>query len=89
MNLKYKIGIVEYDFDKIIDEWIEINSRKEAKIIISELLSNPEKNIKDIFELIIYVEKELGNIICLHISKIKQDLIEQGIKIPGDKFKLE
>lgn len=83
--MKYKIGIIEYDFDQIMEEHIRKESREEAKNIIKNIL---KFNLKDlIFELIVYVERDMGNIICLHLTKMKEILLEKhSIKIEGNDF---
>lgn len=76
-SLKMKVGIVEYDFDEIVDLWIKKECRKDAKKLIQSALSwdtNYSKSM--LIELIIYHEREMGNIFCCHLDFIKSKLVE-------------
>lgn len=92
-NLKLKVGIIDYDFDKIINHHIRKESRQEAKNILTYILKESSKGcpeaINDLMEFIIYVERDMGNIICLHLGAMKNRLIKKGIKIKGQDFGTE
>lgn len=79
-DLKYKIGVVEYDFNEVIDEWINEESRDEAKEIIYNMLKwNNIKFFNIIVEWIIYIERKMGNQICMHLDYMKYELVKSGI----------
>jgi hypothetical protein len=81
-TLKWKIGINEYDFEKIINYEIRQISRDEAKDILHNAIELSKTDTAFgllLAELAIYVEKNNGNIICLHLCKIKSELIKAGI----------
>lgn len=76
-SLKMKIGIIEYDFNEIIDHWIKEECRKEAKQIIRKMLSwDTRYTYVLLVEFIVYHEKEMGNIVCCHLDFMKSKLVE-------------
>ena len=78
-SLKMKIGIVEYDFNEIIEEWIKEECRREARSIIKKMLSwDTRYTYTLLVELIIYHEKEMGNALCLHMDFMQSKLVEFG-----------
>jgi hypothetical protein len=78
-SLKMKIGIVEYDFNKIIDEWIKKECRREARKIIKGVLNwETRYTYALLVEFIIYHEKGMGNVICSHLDFMKSKLVEFG-----------
>ena len=86
-SLKMKIGIVEYDFDQLVDEWIIKKCRKDARKIIKSTLAwdtNYSRNL--LIELIIYHERGMGNIFCCHLDFIKSKLVEFGRVKKGGCF---
>jgi hypothetical protein len=86
-ELKYKIGIVEYDFNDVIDEWINEESRDEAKEIVSNILKwNNLKCTHTILEWIVYIERKMGNQICMHLDYMKYELVKAGIMPLTGKF---
>jgi hypothetical protein len=95
MNVKWKIGIVEYDFNEIMDNLLNETSREEAKLIIASAISlsevgSPEIKchfFKRLAELVIYIEKDMANIVCLHLEAMKKDIKNKAnIKIKGNSF---
>lgn len=95
MENKWKIGIVEYDFNKIMDDLLNETSRDEAKLIIASAISlsevgSPEIKchfFKRLAELAVYVDKDMGNVICLHLEALKKDIKNKAnIKIKGNSF---
>jgi len=87
MDMKYKIGIVEYDLNELIDKWVAKEFREEAKEIVFKYLDwNDFGSHYMIVELIIYHERDMGNIFCLHLDKMKLDLVKQNIMEKGGNF---
>jgi hypothetical protein len=80
-----KIGIVKYDFNDIIDEWILEECRPEAKEIIHHLLKWDTRYVYTLLvEFIIYHEKGMGNQVCQQLDFMKSKLVEVGkIKATG------
>lgn len=79
-KLNYKIGIVEYDFNAVIEEWIREDLRDEATEIISKMLTwNNLESTHIILEWIIYLERKMGNQICMHFDYMKYKLVKAGI----------
>ncbi len=86
-SLKMKIGIVEYDFNEIIDHWIKKECRKEAKSIIRTMLAwDTRYTYVMLVELVVYHEKEMGNIVCSQLDFMKSKLIEFGKMKKGGCF---
>lgn len=78
-SLKMKIGIVEYDFKKIIDEWVKAECRPEAEEIISLILRwDTRYTYTLLVEFIIYHENKMGNQICSQLDLMKMRLAEFG-----------
>ena len=78
-SLKMKIGIVEYDFNKIIDEWVTEECRPEAKEIIYHMLKwDTRYTYTLLVEFIIYHEKGMGNIVGSHLDFMKSKLVDFG-----------
>jgi len=78
-SLKMKIGIVEYDFSEIIDEWVTEECRPEAKKIIQHMLKwDTRYTYTLLVEFIIYHEKGMGNIVCSHLDFMKSKLVDFG-----------
>lgn len=79
LSLKMKIGIVEYDFSDIIDEWVTEECRPEAKEIIHHMLKWDTRYVYTLLvEFIIYHEKGMGNIVCSQLDFMKSKLVEFG-----------
>ena len=86
-SLKIKIGIVEYDFSDIIDEWIKEECRPEAKEIIYHMLKWDTRYIYTLLvEFIIYHEKGMGNQVCQHLDFMKSKLVDFGKMEISDCF---
>ena len=85
LSHKMKIGIVKYDFNDIIDEWILEECRPEAKEIIHHLLKWDTRYVYTLLvEFIIYHEKGMGNQVCQQLDFMKSKLVEVGkIKATG------
>ena len=87
ISLKMKIGIIEYDFRKIIEEWVKKECQSEAEEIISHMLSwDTRYTYVLLIELIVYHEKEMGNVICSHLDFMKSKLVEFGKMKPDGCF---
>lgn len=86
MNLTYKIGIVNYNFNDIIKEWIKDDSEEQALQIIERTLRlNSLVANSAIIELIIYAERKMGNQICQHIEYINSRILKnEGLEVKGD-----
>lgn len=75
--LKFKIGIVEYDFESIIDSHIGVQYRDEYKYVLEKLfIWNDMRRFPLIMELIVYVERGMDNIFCQHLDYIKYCLMK-------------
>ena len=75
MNLKYRVGIVEYDFSEIIDEFFAEEYRQETKEIVEKVLNSRDmKSHFLIMEWIVYIERDMGNLVCLHVDSMKEFL---------------
>lgn len=86
MKLTYKIGIVNYNFNDIIKEWIKDDSEEQALQIIERTLRlNSLAANSAIIELIIYAERKMGNQICQHIEYINSRILKnEGLEVKGD-----
>ena len=85
--LKMKIGIVEYDFDIIVDYWVAAEYRVEAKEIINKLLKwDTNYSYKLLVEFIVYHEKSMGNQVCQHLDFMKAKLVDLGHMKKGGHF---
>lgn len=90
MKLHYKIGIITYDFQETINEWIAPEFRKEAQSIIYHILNSHNYKLQSlIIEWVIYIERKKGNLICMHLDLMKNELVKQGIMKKGGNFGLE
>ena len=79
LSHKMKIGIVKYDFNDIIDEWILEECRPEAKEIIHNMLKwDTRYTYTLLVEFIIYHEKGMGNQVCQHLDFMKSKLVDFG-----------
>ena len=79
-ELKFKIGIVEYNFVEVIDEWIAKEYRDEAYEIVGNILDWHDFNAHHLLlEWCIYIERKMGNIICMQLDKMKYDLVKARI----------
>ena len=79
LSHKIKIGIVEYNFNDIIDEWILAECRPEAKEIIHHMLKWDTRYTYTLrVEFIIYHEKSMGNQVCQHLDFMKSKLVDFG-----------
>lgn len=86
-SLKMKIGIVEYDFNEIINIWIRKECRREARKIIKIMLNwETRYSYVTLVELVIYHEKGMGNIVCSHLDFMKSRLVDFGKMKPGGCF---
>jgi hypothetical protein len=82
-----KIGIVEYDFEEIVNEWVREDCREEAKEIIKHMLKwDTRYTYVLLIEFIIYHEKGMGNIVCCHLDLMKSKLVEFGKMKPEGCF---
>jgi hypothetical protein len=87
ISLKMKIGIVEYDFNEIIDEWIKDDCREEARDILNRMLKwDTRYTYTLLVEFIIYHEKGMGNQVCQHLDFMKSRLVDFGHMKPGGCF---
>jgi hypothetical protein len=78
----FKIGIINIDFETMIDEQINEKCRNEAKIIVDKSikLSEDDNQFKLLLcELYVYHKESKGNIFCLHLDFLKSKLIEKGL----------
>lgn len=76
-SLKMKIGIVEYNFNEIINIWIRKECRREARKIIKIMLNwETRYSYVMLVELVIYHEKGMSNIVCSHLDFMKSKLVE-------------
>jgi hypothetical protein len=80
-DLKMKIGIVEYNFRKLIKEWVKKDYRAEAEEIIYSFLTvwDDSCTYPLLVEFIIYHENKLGNQVCSHLDYMKYRLVEVNI----------
>ena len=79
ISLKIKIGIVEYDFKKIIKEWIKKECRSEAEEIIGLILRwDTRYTYTLLVEFIIYHENKMGNQVCSQLDFMKYKLVDHG-----------
>lgn len=86
-SLKMKIGIIEYDFNEIINIWIRKECRREARKIIKIMLNwETRYSYVMLVELVIYHEKGMGNIVCSHLDFMKSRLVDFGRMKPGGCF---
>lgn len=86
-SLKMKIGIVEYNFSEIIDEWVTADCRLEAREIIRHMLKwDTRYTYTLLVEFIIYHEKGMGNIICSQLDFMKSKLVDFGKMKAGGCF---
>ena len=86
-SLKMKIGIIEYDFNKIIGEWVKEECRSEAEEIIRHMLNwDTRYTYVLLVEFIIYHEKGMGNIVCSHLDFMKSKLVDFGKMKAGGCF---
>ena len=77
LSHKIKIGIVEYNFNDIIDEWILEECRPEAKEIIHHMLKwDTRYTYTLLVEFIIYHENGMGNQVCQHLDFMKSKLVD-------------
>lgn len=78
-SLKMKIGIIEYDFNEIIGEWVKEEYRSEAEEIIRHMLNwDTRYTYALLVEFIVYHEKGMGNIVCSHLDFMKSKLVDFG-----------
>lgn len=78
-SYKMKIGIVEYDFEKLVHEWVKEECRLEAKEILSRMLKwDTRYTYTLLVEFIIYHEKGMGNQVCQHLDLMKSKLVDFG-----------
>jgi hypothetical protein len=86
-TLTMKIGIVEYDFNAIVDFWVATEYREEAKEIINKLLKwDTNYSYKLLVEFIVYHEKSMGNQVCQHLDFMKAKLVDRGHMKNGGHF---
>lgn len=86
-SLKMKIGIIEYDFNEIINEWVTKDCREEALEIIGHMLKwDTRYTYVLLVEFIVYHEKGMGNIVCSQLDFMKSKLVEFGKMKAGGCF---
>jgi hypothetical protein len=88
----YKIGIIKIDFKPIVKEMLRKDCRKEALEIINHCIKNAKDSLEyklELAELYLYYKEDMGNIFCLHLDKLKSNLVKEGKMEKSNCFGME
>lgn len=87
----YRIGIVVYNLEDIVNEWIRPDYRDDAILILKtyyDIIKSKDKLFDPhLVQLCVHSDKKHGNIVCLGLDKIS-DILLESIGLKSETFGL-